>query len=183
MGSGRPSADPRPEQRQELGSVRGDRAGEPSRLEEFAAWLEGLMRAQGYAIDTPRGGGRSRLADDAGVHRAAVSRLLGRQSMPDLETMRRLALVLGVSVREMLIRSGKVLESELPLAVTYSVARSGGSHDADNRRLTPEEAARRMGVPPEHVEMFARVARQFLPADQGDADPGLGGKGHAVGSA
>ncbi|MGW0655709.1 Hsp70 family protein, partial [Streptomyces umbrinus] len=29
-----------------------------------------------------------KLADDAGVHRAAVSRLLQRQSMPDLETMR-----------------------------------------------------------------------------------------------
>jgi transcriptional regulator with XRE-family HTH domain len=173
MGSGLPSANTDLGQRHErhgrheFGTARGERSGEASKLDEFAGWLEGLMRERGYAIDAPRGGGRSRVADDAGVHRAAVSRLLGRQSMPDLETMRRLALVLGVSVREMLIRSGKVPESELPVAVTYADADSTESQRADERRLTPEEAARRMGVPPEHVEMFVRVARQFLPADQG----------------
>ncbi|CAM5454679.1 helix-turn-helix domain-containing protein [Streptomyces tanashiensis] len=44
------------------------------------------------------------------MHCAAVTRLLQRQSMPDLETMRRIAPLLGVSVRDMLIRSGLVAE-------------------------------------------------------------------------
>ncbi|SOD84962.1 helix-turn-helix transcriptional regulator [Streptomyces sp. Ag109_G2-15] len=126
-------------------------------LEEFAAWVEDLMRQRGYVIDGPRGGGKSRLADDAGVHRAAVTRLLQRQSMPDLETMRRLAGVLGVPLRDMLIRSGRLSEEDLPLEPV-----PGGSC-APAGRISPEEAARRMGVPEDLRGLFAKVARQFLP--------------------
>ncbi|GAA1358088.1 helix-turn-helix domain-containing protein [Streptomyces beijiangensis] len=127
-------------------------------LEGFADWIESLMRLRQYDIDSPRGGGKSKLADDAGVHRAAVSRLLQRQSMPDLETMRRLAAVLGVPLRDMLIRSGRLSESDLPIA-------GGGRREEgeEPRRLTPEEAARRMGVPAELQETFVKVAKQFLP--------------------
>ncbi len=126
-------------------------------LEEFAEWIEGVMRERGYDIDSPRGGGKSKLADDAGVHRAAVSRLIQRQSMPDLETMRRLAAVLGVPLRDMLIRSGRLSENDLPIA-----AGRGGETDAP-RLLSPEEAARRMGVPPELQAVFVRVTKAFLP--------------------
>jgi transcriptional regulator with XRE-family HTH domain len=127
-------------------------------LDEFAGWIEELLRDRGYDIDSPRGGGRSKLADDAGVHRAAVSRLLQRQSMPDLETMRRIAAVLGVPLREMLIRSGRLTEDDLPVVADGGHPAAGDGHSA----LSPEEAARRMGVPPELRELFAKVARQFL---------------------
>ncbi|MFF2504162.1 helix-turn-helix domain-containing protein [Streptomyces sp. NPDC058067] len=127
-------------------------------LEEFASWIEALLRRRGYDIDSPRGGGKSKLADDAGVHRAAVSRLLQRQSMPDLETMRRLAGVLDVSLRDMLIRSGRVSEDDLPVTGAHE-----GKRGAEDQRLSPEEAARRMGVPPELLETFVKVAKQFLP--------------------
>lgn len=130
--------------------------GRPTELDRFADWVECLMRRGGYDIDSPRGGGKSRLADDAGVHRAAVSRLLQRQSMPDLETMRRLAAVLGVPLRDMLIRSGKLSEDDLPIAAGAAGAR-------EQVTLSPEEAARRMGVPPELRETFVKVAKQFLP--------------------
>ncbi|NGO44898.1 helix-turn-helix domain-containing protein [Streptomyces ureilyticus] len=139
--------------------ARTDRRYRAEGLEEFAGWIEDLLRDRGYDIDSPRGGGRSKLADDAGVHRAAVSRLLQRQSMPDLETMRRIAAVLGVPLREMLIRSGRLSEDDLPVV-------AGGEHPvpgASHTELSPEEAARRMGVPPELRELFAKVARQFLP--------------------
>ncbi|MFD9485120.1 helix-turn-helix domain-containing protein [Streptomyces sp. NPDC059991] len=127
------------------------------------------MRLRGYDIDSPRGGGKSKLADDAGVHRAAVSRLLQRQSMPDLETMRRLAAVLGVPLRDMLIRSGRLSEDDLPIAVTR------GGQDVDGPQpLSPEEAARRMGVPPELRELFVRVTRAFLPeSGEGAGSPGV----------
>ncbi|MEV2192907.1 helix-turn-helix transcriptional regulator [Streptomyces phaeochromogenes] len=127
-------------------------------LDDFAGWIEGLLRVRGYDIDSPRGGGRSKLADDAGVHRAAVSRLLQRQSMPDLETMRRIAAVLGVPLREMLIRSGRLTEDDLP--VSDGGRPAGGE---DRPWLSAEEAALRMGVPPELRELFAKVAQQFLP--------------------
>ncbi|MDG4857686.1 helix-turn-helix domain-containing protein [Streptomyces sp. T-3] len=119
------------------------------------------MRERGYDIDSPRGGGKSKLADDAGVHRAAVSRLIQRQSMPDLETMRRLASVLGVPLRDMLIRSGRLSEDDLPIAVSRG---GGGGVDAGAPQLlSPEEAARRMGVPPELQAVFVKVTRAFLP--------------------
>ncbi|MEV0223076.1 helix-turn-helix transcriptional regulator [Streptomyces sp. NPDC050704] len=138
--------------------ARTDQSQRAEGLEGFAGWIEDLLRTRGYEIDSPRGGGRSKLADDAGVHRAAVSRLLQRQSMPDLETMRRIAAVLGVPLREMLIRSGRLTEDDLPLA--------GGERPVtgeDHQRLSAEEAAHRMGVPPELRDLFAKVARQFLP--------------------
>ncbi|GAA0605007.1 helix-turn-helix transcriptional regulator [Streptomyces crystallinus] len=128
-----------------------------SELDRFAAWIEDLIRRRGFDIDSPRGGGRSRLADEAGVHRAAVTRLLQRQSMPDLETTRRLAHVLSVPVREMLIRSGRLTEEDLPLPAL----RAGVP--VSSPPLTLEEAAVGLGVPPEQRAMFIKVAGQFLP--------------------
>ncbi|GGZ38775.1 helix-turn-helix transcriptional regulator [Streptomyces rubiginosohelvolus] len=137
-----------------------------SELERFARWVEDLIRQRGYDIDSPRGGGKSRLADEAGVHRAAITRLLQGQSMPDLETTRRLAHVLRVPVRDMLIRSGRLSEEDLPLPDL-----GGGGLDAvaPPRRLTLEEAAAGLGVPREQWDMFIRVAGQFLPADPDSA--------------
>ncbi|MGP3951464.1 helix-turn-helix domain-containing protein [Streptomyces sp. 7N604] len=139
-------------------------------LEEFAAWMEDLMRSRGYDIDHPRGGGRSRVADDAGVHRAAVTRLLQRQSMPDLATMRGLARALGVPVRDVLIRSGKLTEDDLPApAAPAAPARRGR---AGTRSITLEEAAELLGVPEDRRALFLQVAAPFLPG--GPDKPGKG---------
>ncbi|MFF9635225.1 helix-turn-helix domain-containing protein [Streptomyces bacillaris] len=127
-------------------------------LDSFATWIEELIRRRGFDIDSPRGGGKSRLADEAGVHRAAITRLLQRQSMPDLETTRRLAQVLQVPVRDMLIRSGRLTEEDLPLP-----SAPAGAPVAGGRPLTLEEAAVALGVPADQREMFVRVAGQFLP--------------------
>jgi|SRR5882757_4750301 len=139
-------------------------------LDAFATWVEELMRGHGYDIDSPRGGGKSRLADEAGVHRAAVSRLLQRQSMPDLETTRRLARVLGVPVRDMLIRSGRLTAEELPLPTTggsagKAASATGGPQVADGRQPTLEELAEVLGVPAGQREVFVKVVGQFLPAE------------------
>ncbi|MEU8519767.1 helix-turn-helix transcriptional regulator [Streptomyces sp. NPDC048577] len=131
-------------------------------LDQFAAWIEELIRRRGFDIDSPRGGGKSRLADEAGVHRAAITRLLQRQSMPDLETTRRLAHVLDVSVREMLIRSSRLTEEDLPLPQAPSPG--VGPATSGTRRLTLEEAAEGLGIAADQREMFIRVAGQFLPS-------------------
>ncbi|MFC8271692.1 helix-turn-helix domain-containing protein [Streptomyces sp. NPDC057271] len=138
-------------------------------LDQFAAWIEELIRRRGFDIDSPRGGGKSRLADEAGVHRAAITRLLQRQSMPDLETTRRLAHVLDVPVRDMLIRSGRLTEEDLPLpqAAEPPVVPAG------DRRLTLEEAAAALGVPADQREMFIRVAGQFLPPPSAQRAPAV----------
>ncbi|MDR6975407.1 transcriptional regulator with XRE-family HTH domain [Streptomyces sp. 3330] len=132
-------------------------------LDAFAAWVEDLMRERGYDIDSPRGGGKSRIADEAGVHRAAVTRLLQRQSMPDLETTRRLARVLGVPVRDMLIRSGRLTAEELADPHDYLASPAPGADIG--RRPTLEEVADLLGVPADRREMFVRVVEQFLPSE------------------
>ncbi|MEV7686527.1 helix-turn-helix domain-containing protein [Streptomyces bungoensis] len=137
-------------------------------LDAFAAWVEDLMRERGYDIDSPRGGGKSRIADEAGVHRAAVTRLLQRQSMPDLETTRRLARVLGVPVREMLIRSGRLTAEEL--ADPHDRLASPGPGAEFGHRPTLEEVAELLGVPADRREMFVRVVEQFLP-NEAEAAP------------
>jgi transcriptional regulator with XRE-family HTH domain len=134
-------------------------------LDEFAGWVEGLMRERGYDIDSPRGGGKSRIADEAGVHRAAVTRLLQRQGMPDLETMRRLAPLLGVSVRDMLIRSGRVTPEELPLAEDLL--------PPVDWQPSLEDFARWLGVPDERLGVFIRVVNQFVEPESREA----GGRG------
>ncbi|MEU1433333.1 helix-turn-helix domain-containing protein [Streptomyces sp. NPDC005775] len=127
-------------------------------LDRFATWIEELIRRRGFDIDSPRGGGKSRLADEAGVHRAAITRLLQRQSMPDLETTRRLAQVLQVPVRDMLIQSGRLTEEDLPLP-------SAGRQSTGQGRLTLEEAADGLGIAADQREMFIRIAGQFLPSE------------------
>ncbi|MFE5482100.1 helix-turn-helix domain-containing protein [Streptomyces sp. NPDC056527] len=133
-------------------------------LDEFAGWVESLMRERGYDIDSPRGGGKSRIADEAGVHRAAVTRLLQRQSMPDLETMRRIAPLLGVSVRDMLIRSGRVTPEELPIAADLL--------PPNDWQPTMEDFARWLGVPDERLGVFIKVVNQFLEPDDEGAQGG-----------
>ncbi|MFE9536238.1 helix-turn-helix domain-containing protein [Streptomyces sp. NPDC006691] len=124
-------------------------------MERFAGWVEDLMRERGYDIDSPRGGGRSRLAEDAGVHRAAVTRLLQRQSLPDLETMRALARVLGVGLRDMLIESGRVTADDLPVP-------DGAVGGAGRGRVTPAEAAELLGIPDSHRRQFVEMAEMII---------------------
>lgn len=132
-------------------------------LDAFAAWVEDLMRRRGYDIDSPRGGGKSRIADEAGVHRAAVTRLLQRQSMPDLETTRRLARVLGVPIRDMLIRSGRLTAEELPVPQETTDASLLPRLVGTDTPPTLEELAEVLGVPADRRDMFVKVVEQFLP--------------------
>ncbi|WEH17615.1 helix-turn-helix transcriptional regulator [Streptomyces sp. VNUA24] len=126
-------------------------------IHAFAAWIEGVMRAHGYDIDNPRGGGRTRLAEDAGVHRAAITRLLQRRSMPDLETMRGLSRALGVPVRDLLIRSGKLTEQDLPRPPVPP----GTTTAAAVQPLSAEQAARALGIPEHLRAAFVRITEEF----------------------
>ncbi|MFF3944343.1 helix-turn-helix domain-containing protein [Streptomyces sp. NPDC001902] len=137
-------------------------------IEDFADWIEGLMRGRGYDIDSPRGGGKSKLADDAGVHRAAITRLLQRQSMPDLETMRGLARALGIPVRDVLVRSGKLSEDDLPRPDVHA----SGAGPA-GPRMTAAQAADALGIPEHLKAAFIQVTEQFTRPDRA-ADLGAG---------
>ncbi|HTK63736.1 MAG TPA: hypothetical protein VL595_15220, partial [Pseudonocardia sp.] len=95
-----------------------------------------------------------------------VTRLLRRQSMPDLETTRRLARVLCVPVRDMLIRSGRLTAAELPLPPEPGVPHLGApEQEVDiDQPPTLEELAEVLRVPADRREMFVRVVWS-VPAD------------------
>lgn len=80
----------------------------------FNEWLKERARARGYDIDSPRGGGKSELAEVAGVSRGQVGRALAGETVPDIGSQRGLAKALGVPLEEMLIRSGLCEPEDFP---------------------------------------------------------------------
>lgn len=79
----------------------------------FSTWLRAAMRRRGYDVDSPRGGGQQQLAADSGLSTGAISKYLGGKSLPRVEEMVKLAGPLETTVREILLRSGRVLEEDL----------------------------------------------------------------------
>jgi transcriptional regulator with XRE-family HTH domain len=81
--------------------------------EGFGAWFVTLMRRNGYPVDGNRAGGPTRLAAESGVSLAVISKIMNGQRIPDVQTMVKFSPHLGTTVREMLLRSGRVLEEDL----------------------------------------------------------------------
>ncbi len=79
----------------------------------FSSWFVTLMRKKGYAVDGPRAGGQAKLAEDSGVSNTVISHMMNGRRIPDVQTMVKVAPLLGTNVREMLLRSGRVLEEDL----------------------------------------------------------------------
>lgn len=64
------------------------------------------MPRHGYPLEGHRAGGVSRLAEDAGIPQATMSRLVHGKSNPDVQTLRRLAPIFGKSLDEMIVIAG-----------------------------------------------------------------------------
>lgn len=79
----------------------------------FGNWFAAGMRRVGYHLDGPRAGGLTRLATESGVSLAVISKIVGGHRIPDVRTMVKIAPLLHTTVREMLLRTGRVLESDL----------------------------------------------------------------------
>ncbi|WP_405019602.1 helix-turn-helix domain-containing protein [Kitasatospora sp. NBC_00070] len=134
---------------------RPDRA---ARLRAFAEYVTSAARKAGYDIDGPRGGGKTKLARDAGVSLSTISRLLSGERAPDPENFEGLARALGVDLRELLVRSG-IFSAESMHSWPETAVRS--------RPITPRDAADDLGITdPVDREMFlamvSRLKRQQL---------------------
>ncbi|GGO98228.1 helix-turn-helix domain-containing protein [Wenjunlia tyrosinilytica] len=118
--------------------------------ESFVLWLREIAVSRGFDV-SPRGGGRHRLAQEMGMSQSAIGRLIAGQTMPDVETLVRLARALHVSPLEMIIRSGKLSENDLP-AVQPGPAGS---------MLSAEEAATFLGIADDDREVFVWMLRRM----------------------
>lgn len=141
-----------------------------TRAQRFAEYIRPAVVAAGYDIDSPRGGGKKALAEATGMSPSSVGRMLAGQTLPEPVHLERLAEALGVSLMDLLVRSGVVSEkagrtTPTPAPVTPDTP------------LTPEAAARALGIrSPDRVQMFAAMAKTL--ADQDEADNGVrAGKG------
>jgi len=144
-------------------------APQASRAQRFAEYIRPAVVAAGYDIDSPRGGGKKKLAEDTGMSPSSIGRMLAGQTLPEPVHLERLAEVLGVSLMSLLVRSGVVSEK-----AGEGTPRTPPTPDTP---LTPETAARLLGIrSPDRVQMFTAVAKTL--ADQEEADDGVrAGKG------
>ncbi|GAU67657.1 hypothetical protein SSP35_05_02240 [Streptomyces sp. NBRC 110611] len=106
-------------------------------LREFARWFSDRLTALGYDVSGPRSGGRGDFAKRAGVSSATVSRIINEVSVPRPDVLAAMAPTLGVSLGELLVRSGWATEEELTRTAPPA---EGG------RRITAEEAALLLGI-------------------------------------
>lgn len=98
----------------------------------LAEWLKREMPRRGYPIEGARAGGLSRLADDAGISRAALSRIMSGQAEPSLDTLRALGRCLGYSNLDMLRFAGIVEPEDL-------AGSQSGSPDDDVPRIGTDD--------------------------------------------
>jgi len=79
----------------------------------FADWLHDQVVAAGYDLSSPRSGGRSKLAQDAGIALSQVQRALGGTAKSDISTLRAIAHALQIPMKVMLVRSGTLAQEDL----------------------------------------------------------------------
>lgn len=99
-------------------------------LSEFAS---NAARAAGYDIDSPRGGGRTALAEASGMSISSVSRMLSGQSNISIEAVAGLADALRVPVSDVLVAAGFVSSPGVyaePATETFSAASEQGARPA-----------------------------------------------------
>ncbi|MFI5993131.1 helix-turn-helix domain-containing protein [Streptomyces sp. NPDC051362] len=118
--------------------------------EDFAHWLRQQLETRGFDLGI-RGGGQSRFAEEAGIGRATISRILSGQGATDTAVLARLAEALHISLGEVLVRAGILNPSELT-AINEPAA--------GTRRITPEQAAEELGIKdPQGRRVFVALAQ------------------------
>ena len=81
----------------------------------LASWLRTEMPRRGYPIDGPRAGGIARLADDAEISRASLSRIVNGHAEASIDNLRKIGQVLTYSLGEMLVHAGIAKPADLQI--------------------------------------------------------------------
>ncbi|MFJ3867872.1 helix-turn-helix domain-containing protein [Streptomyces nigra] len=132
----------------------------------FGHWLRQQLETRGYDLRM-RGGGQGKFAEDSGIGRATISRILSGQGATDTRVLAQLATALHIPLGEVLVRAGILDPSELR-AVQEPPA-------PGDRRITPEQAAQELGLTDEHRRrLFVNMTQtlQRTPPDDGRSAAG-----------
>lgn len=130
----------------------------------FGDWLRDQLTRRGYDLGI-RGGGQSRFAEDSGIGRATISRILNGSGATDTRVLALLADALHLPLGEVLVRAGILDESEL---------RAVQAPDPGHRRITPEQAADELGIRDDQTRRLFVSMTETL---QRTPPPGTNGNG------
>ncbi|MFF9262033.1 helix-turn-helix domain-containing protein [Streptomyces longwoodensis] len=132
----------------------------------FAQWLRDRLEERGYDLGV-RGGGQTKFAEDSGIGRATISRMLrGTQGSTDTRTLELLATALRIPLVEVLVQAGVLTPNELAAVQ---------APNPGTRQLTPEEAADELGITDEHARrMFISMVRTLQQPPGADPDRATG---------
>lgn len=139
----------------------------------LAEWLRARMVARGYDLGA-RGGGRTRLAEDTGVPRVAITRILSGTPTSDIGNLRALADHFGSPLADVLVLAGIITARELE-AVRPEPEPEPVADQLPVEPLTPEAAADELGITDPHqraafISMLAAFRRDTpAPAPAPDA--------------
>lgn len=125
----------------------------------ISRWLREEMPRRGYPLDGPRAGGISRLADDADISRASLSRVVSGQGELSVEALRKIGAVFGMSLPEMMVHAGMMTLDEVQLAAVH-LGPFNGTGIETAAEPGPDSVATLLerppaDVPPEIVENWA----------------------------
>lgn len=127
----------------------------------FAAWLREQLTRRGYDLGI-RGGGQTRFAQDSGIGRATVSRMLAGDGATDTRTLTLVAQTLNVPLTHVLIKAGILDENELK-AVQAPITQPV--------RITPEQAADALGIEePQARQLFVSMTETLQRTPAPDTD-------------
>lgn len=90
----------------------------------ISRWLQKEMPHRGYPIGGPRSGGISRLAEDAGIPQASMSRIVNGRAEPSVDNLRKLGRVFGLSLNEMLVNAERARPDELAVRTIVGPVRA-----------------------------------------------------------
>jgi transcriptional regulator with XRE-family HTH domain len=79
----------------------------------LSAWLREEMPLRGYALDGPRAGGISRLAQDTGISQATMSRVANGLQEPTVSILRKIGGLWGIPLGQMMVNSGTATAEEM----------------------------------------------------------------------
>ena len=128
---------------------------------EFGRWLFAELERRGYDMSR-KGGGRTKFAADSGVSPSTIARAVRGDGIRDVPILTLIAEALGIRVSTILVRAGVLTEEDL----------HGVNHPERRRPITPEEAARELGISePSAVEAFVAMTRALRDRSSADDQP------------
>ncbi|MFB6618910.1 helix-turn-helix domain-containing protein [Streptomyces sp. NPDC085524] len=126
--------------------------------QEFADWLRSELIGRQYDL-RPRGGGQTKFAEDSGIGRATVSRILSGQGATDTRVLGLLSDALHLPLPEVLVHAGIIERPDLAAAEDPGAA---------PRRITPEQAADQLGLTdPQARRVFLSMTETLLRESKG----------------